>query len=230
MKKIIKALLLSAVILSSAVGCNEVSNSSSTSTSEVRSSENPFTSSMTSDSTTSSTTVVLTDITLNVLNVKRAYEQGEALDLTGLEVTAKYSDGSSKAVTDYTVSPPNGTVLNEIGETTVTVTYSGYSKSFKVAVAKATKKAWTEAEANIMKAHLYGEVLPYTGSEESVVSYDNEEDLVLIKGGDASNGKLGKYQDALNTAGYVRVGVNPVFEKAVNTAAGKRYIRVTTQV
>lgn len=230
MKKIIKALLLSAVILGSAVGCNDVTNSTSTSTSEVRSSENPFTSSTTSSSTTSSATVVLTDITLNVLNVKRAYEQGEALDLTGLVVTAKYSDGSSKPVTDYTVNPANGAVLNEIGEATVTITYSGYSKSFKVTVAKASKKAWTEEEANIMKAHLYGEVLPYTGDEESVVSYDSEEDLVLIQGGDASNGKLGKYQDALNTAGYVRVGVNPVFEKAVSTAAGKRYIRVTTQV
>ena len=225
MKKNIKALLLSAVILGSVVGCNETGST----TSDIRSSDNPFTSSMTSDSTTSSTTVVLTDITLNVLNVKRAYEQGEALDLTGLEVTAKYSDGSSKAVTDYTVNPTNGTVLNEIGETTVTVTYSGYSKSFKVTVSKATKKAWTEEEANIMKAHLYGEVLPYTGSEESVVSYDNEEDLVLIQGGDASGGKLGKYQDALNAAGYVRAGVNPVFEKSVNTSEGKRYIRVTTQ-
>ena len=230
MKKIIKALLLSAVILGSAVGCNDVTSSTSTTTSEVRSSENPFTSSMTSSSTTSSATVVLTDITLNVLNVKRAYEQGETLNLTGLVVTAKYSDGSSKPVTDYTVNPANGAVLNEIGEATVTITYSGYSKSFKVTVAKASKKAWTEAEANIMKTHLYGEVLPYTGDEESVVSYDSEEDLVLIQGGDASNGKLGKYQDALNTAGYVRVGVNPVFEKAVSTAAGKRYIRVTTQV
>ena len=100
MKKIIKALLLGAVILGSAVGCNDTSSSISTTTSEIRSSENPFTSSMTSSSTTSAATVVLTDIVLNVLNVKRAYEQGEALDLTGLVVTAKYSDGSSKPVTD----------------------------------------------------------------------------------------------------------------------------------
>ena len=230
MKKIIKALLLSAVILGSAVGCNDVTSSISTTTSEVRSSENPFTSSMTSSSTTGSATVVLTDITLNVLNVKRSYEQGEALDLTGLVVTAKYSDGSSKPVTDYAVNPANGTLLNTIGETTVTVTYDGYSKSFKVNVSQASKKTWTEEEANIMKAHLYGEVLPYTGDENSVVSYDTEEDLVLIQGGDASGGKLGKYQDALNAAGYVRLGVNPVFEKDVNTSAGKRYIRVTTQV
>ena len=159
MKKIIKALLLSAVILGSAVGCNGTSSSISTTTSEIRSSENPFTSSMTSSSATSSATVVLTDIALNVLNVKRAYEQGEALDLTGLVVTAKYSDGSSKPVTDYTVNPANGTVLNTIGETTVTVTYGGYSKSFKVNVSQASKKTWTEEEANIMKAHLHGNLL-----------------------------------------------------------------------
>ena len=232
MKKIIKALLLSAVILGTAVGCQDTGGSEpisySASTSESRSSDNPFTSSMTSD--TSSTTVVLTDIALNVLNVKRAYEQGEALDLTGLVVTAKYSDGSSKPVTDYTANPTNGTALNTIGETTVTVTYGGYSKSFKVNVSQASKKTWTEEEAKIMKDHLYGEVLPYTGDENSVVSYDTEEDLVLIKGGDASGGKLGNYQDALLAAGYARLGVNPVFEKDVNTSIGKRYIRVTTQI
>ena len=234
MKKIIKALLLSAVILGTAVGCQDTGSSEpisySASTSESRSSDNPFTSSMTSSSTTGLATVVLTDITLNVLNVKRAYEQGEALDLTGLVVTAKYSDGSSKPITDYAVNPANGTLLNTIGEVTVTVTYGDYSKSFKVNISQASKKVWTEEEANIMKTHLYGEVLPYTGDEESVVSYDTEEDLVLIQGGDASGGKLGKYQDVLNAAGYARLGVNPVFEKDVNTSAGKRYIRVTTQV
>ena len=153
MKKIIKTLLLGAVILGSAVGCQETGSSEpiSYSTSDVRTSENPFTSSMTSSN---SDTVVLTGITLNVLNVKRTYEKGEALDLTGLVVTAKYSDDSSKPVTDYTSNPANGTVLNTIGETTVTVTYGGYSKSFKVNVSQASKKTWTEEETNIMKAHL----------------------------------------------------------------------------
>ena len=179
-------------------------------------------------STSSGTRVTLIDVTLNVLNVKRAYEQGETLDLTGLVVTAKYSDGTSKEVTDYVANPANGTTLNEMGEKTINITYGEYTKSFTVMVNKATKKAWTSEEAAIMSAHLHGEVLPYTGYEQSVVSYDEEEDSVVITGGDATGGKLGKYQDALNAAGYVRNGINPIFEKAVNTTEGKRYIRVIT--
>ncbi len=222
MKKVVKALLLSAVILGTLVGCQDNNNSTPTSS--------DITSSLHSNSsdTTSGTRVTLIDVTLNVLNVKRAYEQGESLDLTGLVVTAKYSDGTSKEVTDYVASPTNGAVLNEMGEINISITYGEYTKTFTVMVSKATKKAWTNEEATIMSAHLHGEVLPYTGYEESVVSYDEEEDSVVITGGDATGGKLGKYQDALNAAGYVRNGINPIFEKAVNTNEGKRYVRVIT--
>ena len=221
MKKVVKALLLSAVILGTLVGCQD-NKSSIPASSDI-------TSSVPSSSDTSSgTRITLIDITLNVLNVKRAYEQGEALDLTGLVVTAKYSDGTSKEVTDYVANPANGAVLNEIGEKAISITYGEYTKTFTVMVNKAAKKAWTNEEAAIMSTHLHGEVLPYTGNEQSVVSYDEEEDSVVITGGDATGGKLGKYQDALNAAGYVRNGINPVFEKAVNTNEGKRYVRVIT--
>lgn len=218
MKKVVKTLLLSAVILGTLVGCQDNNNSTPTS-SNIPSSES---------STSSGTRVTLIDVTLNVLNVRRAYEQGEDLDLTGLVVTAKYSDGTSKEVTDYVANPANGTTLNEMGEKTIIITYGEYTKTFTVMVNKATKKAWTNEEATIMSAHLHGEVLPYTGYEQSVVSYDEEEDSVVITGGDATGGKLGKYQDALNSAGYVRNGINPIFEKAVNTTEGKRYVRVIT--
>ena len=221
MKKVVKTLLLSAVILGTLVGCQD-NKSSIPASSDI-------TSSVPSSSDTSSgTRITLIDITLNVLNVKRAYEQGEALDLTGLVVTAKYSDGTSKEVTDYVANPANGAVLNEIGEKAISIAYGEYTKTFTVMVNKAAKKAWTNEEAAIMSTHLHGEVLPYTGNEQSVVSYDEEEDSVVITGGDATGGKLGKYQDALNAAGYVRNGINPIFEKAVNTNEGKRYVRVIT--
>ena len=222
MKKVVKTLLLSAVILGTLVGCQD--NNNSTPTSSDISSNLPSSS---SDSA-SGTRVTLIDVALNVLNVKRAYEQGESLDLTGLVVAAKYSDGTSKEVTDYVANPANGAILDEMGEINISITYGEYTKTFTVMVSKATKKAWTNEEAAIMSAHLHGEVLPYTGYEQSVVSYDEEEDSVIITGGDTTGGKLGKYQDALNAAGYVRNGINPIFEKAVNTNEGKRYVRVLT--
>ncbi|WP_138007371.1 GLUG motif-containing protein [Halalkalirubrum salinum] len=61
------------------------------------------------------------------------YDSGEALDLTGMEVTETYSDGSTSTVTygdsdwdsDYSVDPSDGTVLEE-GEdgSAVTVTHT----------------------------------------------------------------------------------------------------------
>ena len=53
---------------------------------------------------------------------------GTALtDLTGITVTANYSDGSSRTVTDYTLS---GTIAE--GSNTVTVTYAGKTAAFTV--------------------------------------------------------------------------------------------------
>ena len=53
---------------------------------------------------------------------------GTALtDLTGITVTGTYSDGSTSAITDYTLS---GTIAE--GENTITVSYGGKTATFKV--------------------------------------------------------------------------------------------------
>lgn len=53
--------------------------------------------------------------------VKLAYEAGEELDLTGMEVTAHYSDGTNAVVTDYMVP---GYDKDTSGEQTIEVTYA----------------------------------------------------------------------------------------------------------
>ncbi len=55
---------------------------------------------------------------------KMTYTVGEALDLTGLVVTAHYSDGSDAPVTTYTTNPENGSTLDAAGTVTVTVSYT----------------------------------------------------------------------------------------------------------
>ncbi|MDR0372129.1 MAG: bacterial Ig-like domain-containing protein [Nitrososphaerota archaeon] len=55
---------------------------------------------------------------------KLVYTVGEVLDLTGLVVTAIYSDGSPKVVTDYTITPLNGTVLPIVGTQNITISYT----------------------------------------------------------------------------------------------------------
>ena len=63
-------------------------------------------------------------IAVTVLPVKIQYVVGEGLDLSGLVVTAIYSDGSTKQITDYTTDPVNNAILDIVGEHTVTIRYT----------------------------------------------------------------------------------------------------------
>jgi len=67
--------------------------------------------------------VVLTDIKVTRLPLRVFYRVGETLDLSGLAVTAQYSDGSTKPILGYLTTPANGEVLNE-GVQTVTISYT----------------------------------------------------------------------------------------------------------
>lgn len=62
---------------------------------------------------------------------KTIYEQGEKFDLSTLYVTAHYSDGSSKSVTDYQVSGFDST---KPGSIQITVTYQGKTASVSLTV------------------------------------------------------------------------------------------------
>ncbi len=255
-KSLIKTLLLGAVVIGMAVGCQDnpvsstpSSNSSSTltsSTSEIiasssttssiissttssSSSSSSTSSSVSSSSSSSSSSVAptLTGIALDTTNVKVNYYTGEALDLTGLVVTAQYSDNTTAPVTNYVTNPVNGTVFNTIGEQNVTVTYETVNASFKVTITKAPKTNWTDEEAAFMASKLYGEVLPYTGFEESTVNYNAQYNAVVILGGAITEEFVTAYARALSFNGYVLVSSSSmIFEKSVMTDAGKRIVQV----
>ena len=78
------------------------------------------------------------EVTLESITVsgptKTEYEIGDELDLTGLVVTAHYSDGSEAAVEDYEVS---GFDSSTAGEKTITVTYQDKTTTFTVNVKEA---------------------------------------------------------------------------------------------
>jgi len=73
----------------------------------------------------------IVDITVTTQPDKIEYNIGEELNLTGMVVTAAYSDGSTQVVSDYTVS---GFVSSTAGQKTVTVTYEDNSATFTVTV------------------------------------------------------------------------------------------------
>ena len=251
-KSLIKSILLGAITLGMMIGCNEpastsssltpsstpsstvssssseITSSSVTSSSESSSSASSSLPSNSSSSSSSSTAPALTGITLDTANVKKSYIQGEALDLTGLVVTAKYSDNTTEAVTNYTTNPANGAALNNTGAIPVTIAYGRFTEFFNVIVTKAPKSAWTEQEAKLMSDVLYGEVLPYTGFEESKVNYNEQYNAIVILGGTASEAAFESYARALSFNGYILVNANEmIFEKSVQTEAGKRFVQVT---
>ena len=65
----------------------------------------------------------LTSISVTNNPSKTSYVVGETLNLSGLVITANYSDNSSSVVTGYTTNPANGATLNTVGTQVVTVSY-----------------------------------------------------------------------------------------------------------
>ena len=72
----------------------------------------------------SSAAIVLEGLKITTAPQKLVYEPGDTLDLSGLVVSAVYSDGSKKAVDDYTIFPEDGLILDEMGRYYIEVTYS----------------------------------------------------------------------------------------------------------
>ena len=63
----------------------------------------------------------LESISLNTSNVQKTFTVGDTFSSEGLVVTASYSDGTSKPVTNYSVSKPN---MSTSGTKTVTISYA----------------------------------------------------------------------------------------------------------
>lgn len=86
---------------------------------------------------------VLEGIEITTPPSKTSYEVGEDFDKTGMVVKAKYSDGTSKEITDYTIK--DGTNLTE-GKANVTIEYQGKTATQEITV---VKKAVTASVTSI---------------------------------------------------------------------------------
>ena len=189
-------------------------------------------------------TKVLTNINLNTDAVKKTYEVGEALDLTGLVVMAKYDDNSTEEVTNYTTNPANGTVFTEEGEKTITVTFEGKTDTFTVEVGPFVKRAWTDEEKALFDEYLHGIELPFFDVEGATVVLndeaeqlnivDEEGNFLAVEGEDVPN-YAAKFtaadgwddvSDEYNAYSTAPVGSFFVFEKSTETAEGMRRISV----
>jgi hypothetical protein len=105
---------------------------------------------------------VLQGIAVTTAPTKTAYEQGEALDLSGLVVTGTYSDGTTKTET-VTLSNISGYSANTAGQQTLTVTVGGKTATFAVTVNAATLQSIAVTTAPAKTAYTAGEALDLSG-------------------------------------------------------------------
>ena len=119
------------------------------------------------DFSTSQTLTIreLDSIVVTTPPIKTAYQTGETLDLTGIVVTATYSDGYTANVTaDCIFSPANGTTLTS-SDTSVGVNYTEGSVTKSTSVAIGVKELVSIAVTHIPTKTAYhaGETLDLTG-------------------------------------------------------------------
>ena len=112
---------------------------------------------------------VLTEIYIKSKPEKTKYHEGDMLSLEGIEVVAKYSDGTEKTVTDFTVDGYQPTA----GEYDVVVTYMEKTAKFKVTVSEKQLKKIEITTPPTKTVYKQGEALDTTGMVVEAV-YDNE--------------------------------------------------------
>ena len=145
------------------------------------------------------------EVTLDKITVKAPekveYKQGEDLDLTGMEVTAHYSDGKEEVLPEgsYTVS---GYDAQQVGEQTITVTYEGQTATFVVTVTEKSDPVDPEVTLDKITVKVpekieykQGENLDLTGMEVTAHYSDGKEEVLpegsyTVSGYDAN--KVGK--------------------------------------
>ena len=102
--------------------------------------------------------VTLESIEITTPPTKTDYEEGELFDNTGMVITARYSDGSSKVVTNYIYTPQ--TALKDT-DTLITIVYTenGISKEVSQKIKVKEKKDTTTATRK----------LPQTGEKMEII-------------------------------------------------------------
>lgn len=156
---------------------------------------------------------VLTELTIAREPYKKDYLAGEPLDLAGLEVVAKTSDGVQKPVSDYNVA---ATDMNEPGEKTITVYYTAggvvKSASFKINVSPArvfVKNASIDAPEtlpygktarptlNVEEENAEPYEVEWRSSDPSIAEVDPENGTIVARG----DGEATVYAEITNADG-----------------------------
>ncbi len=150
-------------------------------------SENGITKTATQSITVNKKPVVLTEIYIEQSPNKISYKEGENFDITGMKVMARYSDGSSKEVTNYEVI--GGDNLQE-GTTEVTISYSE-NEITKTATQKITVN---KEEQEVVLSEIYIDTEPEKTDYKEGENFDSTGMKVIARYSDGSTKEITEYE------------------------------------
>ena len=178
------------------------------------------------------------DVTLNLKD-----DDNKTADIT---ITVKNAPASYELVwtsANNTIATVSGTgntgtiTAAAKGNTTVTVSLKDANDVTPVTIAVSVKefRPWTDSEEAAMKEHLHGIVLEPTSKDDMAAKWDDKAGQITVEGDWAEGSDLSDYA-SLYTAenGWVEItddfnveyATAFIFEKAVETEDGTRYVRV----
>ena len=99
-------------------------------------------------------TRTLSSITVTTKPTKLTYMEGESFNTAGMVITAKFSDGTTRTVTDYKVSGYSSTP----GSKTITVTYGGRTATFSVTVKSKVPDKITSGTHTVVSGQTIGKI------------------------------------------------------------------------
>lgn len=137
-------------------------------------------------------THVLISIAVTTQPTTTTYEYGDSFSITGMVVTATYSDNATANVTSScTVVPANGTTLSTVGTQTIAISYGDAS----VTSAKTTSTSVTVSRKSVAKPTWKNSAPTYTGSSINVASstYWNNWNTAYFNYADCSGTNAGSY-------------------------------------
>lgn len=127
--------------------------------------------------------VRLVSIAVTTPPAKTVYEYGDSFQSAGMVVTATYSDGSSAAVSNYSISP---TTFTSVGSQSVTISYTEHG------VTKTSTTAVTINKKTIPAVPSQSGALTYNGSSQSP-TWSGYSATQMTIGGTTSGTNAGSY-------------------------------------
>ena len=154
----------------------------------IRYTENGVTKETTQKITVNKKQVILTEIYIEQSPDKTIYQEGENFDKIGMKIIAKYSDGSSKEVTNYEII---GGENLQIGTQTITIRYTENGVT-KETIQEITVNS--EVEEVIVLTEIYIDKAPNKTEYEEGENFDKTGIKIIAKYSDGSSHEITDYE------------------------------------